>query len=149
MNPNVFLLLNLALAFYNVGAIWAHEVDIFRSWELLDPESFREVQRVHWRKLRYWVLTPVGVAFFGGVALIWYHPAGSPLWGIWGALLCQVLSIVLTAIFWGRWQARLANDPLGSGSPYLVKILRTHWIRTLLINAYAAILLAWTIILLT
>jgi hypothetical protein len=49
MNPNEFLLLNLALAFYAVGAIWAHEIDIFRSWTLLDPGTFRRLQRVHWR----------------------------------------------------------------------------------------------------
>jgi hypothetical protein len=149
MTPRVFLLLNLALGFYNVGTIWAHEIDIFRSWKLLDPESFHEVQRVHWRKLRYWVLMPVGIAFLGSVALLWYHPAGSPLWGIWGVFLWQALSLVLTAIFWGRWQARLAQDPLGSESPYLAKILSTHWVRTLLINAYTAILLAWSIPLLS
>ena len=26
MNPKTFLVLNLALAFYNVGTIWTHEV---------------------------------------------------------------------------------------------------------------------------
>ena len=145
MNPSAFLLLNLALGFYNVGTIWAHEIDIFRSWKLLDRSSFHEVQRVHWSKLRYWVLTPVSLALFGSVVLIWYHPANSPPWGIWGVLLCQVFSIVLTATYWGRWQAQLAKDPLGSESPYLARILKTHWVRTLLINAYAAILLAWVI----
>ena len=149
MNPRTFLLLNLAVGFYNVGTIWAHEVDIFRSWKLVGSTSFHEVQRVHWRKLRYWVLAPFGLAFAGGVALIWYHPPGSPLWGIWGVFLCQALSIVLTAIFWGRWQAQLSRDPLGPESPYLEKFLRTHWIRTLLINVYAAILLAWTILMLS
>lgn len=149
MNPKTFLLLNLALGFYNAGTIWAHEIDIFRSWKLVGAERFHEIQRAHWHKLPYWVLTPVGVAFCGSVALIWYHPAGSPLWGIWGVFLCQVSSVILTAVFWGRWQGCLARDPLGSKSPYLVKILRTHWVRTFLINAYAAILLAWTILLLS
>jgi hypothetical protein len=53
MNSAVFLLLNLAVAFYNVGTIWAHEVDIFRSWKLVDPASFPKVQSAHWRKLPY------------------------------------------------------------------------------------------------
>jgi hypothetical protein len=44
MNPATFLLLNLALAFYNVGTIWAHEVDIFRTWKLVDPDAFPRVQ---------------------------------------------------------------------------------------------------------
>ena len=53
MTPTVFLLLNLVLAFYNVGTIWAHEVDIFRTWKLINPEDFPKVQTAHWRKLPY------------------------------------------------------------------------------------------------
>ncbi len=145
LGPKVFLLLNLALAFYNAGTIWAHEIDIFRSWKLLDPRNFHAVQRVHWRKLRYWVLTPVGLSLLGSIILIWYHPGNSPLWGIGGVVLCQALSIVLTASYWGRWQARLAQDPSGPDSHYLAKILNTHWVRTLLVNANALILLLWAI----
>jgi hypothetical protein len=52
LDAKVFLLLNLAIAFNNAGAIWAQEIDIFRSWKLLDPKTFHAVQRVHWRKLR-------------------------------------------------------------------------------------------------
>ena len=116
MNPATFLLLNLALAFYNAETIWAHEVDIFRSWKLV-----------------------------GAIALIWYHPDNSPAWVIWCAPGCLIASNVLTGLMWGRWQANLSKDPLGPASPYLAKILSTHWIRTLLINAYAFMLLAWAI----
>jgi len=145
MNASVFLLLNVALAFYGVGAIWAHEVDIFRSWKLLDADTFHRVQTVHWRKLRYWVLTPVAVTLAGSIALIWYHPAGSPAWAIWGGLACQLTAHPLTAAFWGPWQAKLSKDDRGATSPYLSKILSTHWIRTLLMSAYGVILLAWAI----
>ena len=79
LDPKVFLLLNLALAFYNVGTIWAHEIDIFRSWKLLDPRNFHAVQRVHWRKLPYWVVTPVSLSLLGSIVLVWYHPSNSPL----------------------------------------------------------------------
>jgi hypothetical protein len=145
MTPTGFLLLNLILAFYNVGTIWAHEVDIFRTWKLIDAKDFPKVQTAHWTKLPYWVFTPVTLSLIGGIALVLYHPVGSPVWAIWGNLVCQVLAIVLTAILWGQWQARLSKDPLGSASPYLNKILATHWIRTLLVNAYAFILLAWAL----
>jgi hypothetical protein len=138
-----FLVLNFALAFYLVGTIWAHEVDIFRNWQVLDPENLRRLQTTHWKKLPYWIFAPLALALSGSTALIWYHPANSPAWAIWGNLGCQALSLVLTAIFWGRWQARLSQDPLGAQSPYLGKILSTHWVRTLLVNAYAFILLAW------
>jgi hypothetical protein len=145
MSPAAFLLLNLALAFYNVGTIWAHEVDIFRSWKLVDPESFRRIQTVHWHKLPYWVFLPVGLALAGSISLIWYRPVNSPEWAVWAALGCQIASHVLTAIFWGRWQSKLSKDPRGSESPWLAKILSTHWIRTLLINVYGFILLAWSL----
>jgi hypothetical protein len=145
MNPSVFLLLNLALSFYLVGAIWAHEVDIFRSWRLIDTKDFRAAQTTHWRKLPYWVFTPLVAALAGSIVLIWYHPGASPGWAIWGSLACQVASHLLTAMFWGRWQAKLSTDHRGPASPYLAKILATHWIRTLLINAYGLILLLWSI----
>ena len=144
MTTNIFLLLNLALGFYNVGTIWAMEVDIFRSWKMVGTD-FHKIQEVHWRKLPYWIFTPVGLALIGSIVLIWYHPVGSPVWAIWGVFLTQVISLIFTAIFWGQWQAKLSKDPLGSKSPYLVKVLKTHWLRTLLINTYALILLAWAI----
>ena len=149
MNPKLFLLLNLAVGFYNVGTIWAHEVDIFRTWKLVDAKAFYIVQEKHWHKLPYWVFIPVGLSLLGSIALIWYHPASSPLWGVWCVPFCQILSLVLTGAFWGRWQARLANDALGSKSPYLDRILKTHWIRTVLINASGLILLVWTVMILT
>jgi hypothetical protein len=47
MNADAFLLINLALAFYGVCAIWAHEIDIFRSWKPMDdPETFNECNAV-------------------------------------------------------------------------------------------------------
>lgn len=124
MNANVFLLLNLALAFYNVGTIWAHEIDIFRTWKLIDPQHFHQVQGAHFRKLGYWIFAPVGLALIGSIALFWYRPAHSPIWCVWAALVLQLLSLVLTAAFWGRWQAQLARDERGPDSPYLAKILK-------------------------
>jgi hypothetical protein len=145
MTKELFLLLNLVLAFYNAGIIWAHEVDIFRSWKLLDSKTFHHVQRVHWRKLPYWVFIPVGVAFIGSIILLWYHPEKISAIGIWAPFALQFLSHFLTVLLWGRWQAKLSKDALGSASPYLDKILKTHWIRTVLINANAIILLYITI----
>ena len=95
----IFLLTNLVLAFYLVGVIWAHEIDIFRSWRLVAPKDFHTVQEVHWRKLPYWVFVPLGFALVGSIALIWYHPVGSPRWEIIGNLVCLVLSYFLTASF--------------------------------------------------
>jgi len=143
-SKELFLVLNLSLAFYNIGTIWAHEVDIFRSWKFLDPKTFLIVQRAHWKKLPYWVFIPVGLAFIGSLALFGFHPPGIPIWEIWTAFLCQLLSLVLTGIFWGQWQAKLSRDNAGGQSPYLGWILKTHWIRVALINGYGLMLLMMT-----
>lgn len=134
-------MLNLALAFYNVGTIWAHEADIFRSWKLLDSKIFPAVQAQHWRRLPYWVFIPVGLSFIGAVLLFWYHPGSFPLWQIWAAFLLQLTSHLLTALLWGPWQAKLSKDSTGGKSQWLSKILKTHWVRTLLITGYAVMLL--------
>ncbi len=142
---NILLLLNLALAFYLAGTIWAHEIDIFRSWKLVDAKDFHTVQGVHWRKLPYWIFAPFGLALAGSIGLIWIHPGGSPAWAIWGNLCCQLAALLLTGAFWGPWQAKLSKDPAGPNSSYLARILKTHWIRTALVNGYAIIMLAWTL----
>jgi hypothetical protein len=144
-SSKILLLANVALSFYLAGTIWAHEVDIFRSWKLIDSNDFPTVQRVHWRKLPYWIFTPLGLALIGSIGLIWYHSAGSPGWAIFGNLGCQVASLFLTVIFWGRWQGQLSKDSAGPNSIYLARILNTHWVRTVLVNTYAFIMLAWAI----
>ena len=145
MTKQVFLLLNLALAFYNIGTIWAMEVDIFRSWRPLDPKTFKFLQTIHWKKLPYWIFLPVIIAFIGSIILFWYHPDKIRIWEIWIVFLIQFISHILTAIFWGQWQAKLSKDELGGASPYLDKILKTHWIRTSLITVYGLMLLFITI----
>jgi hypothetical protein len=142
----VFLLLNLALGFYNAGTIWAMEIEIFRTWKLVGRNEFHTIQTTHWHKLPYWIFTPVALALTGGILLVFFHPPGSPAWAIFGNVAAQMVSLILTAIFWGRWQAALSRDEAGPDSKYLDRILRTHWIRTFLINASAIILLAWVIL---
>ena len=138
----IFLLANLALAFGIAGFVWAHQVEIFRSWRLMDAKSFRAVHAAHWQMLPIWVV-PIGFGLAGSIALTWYHPAATPAWAIWASLLCQVLTQMLTLSSWGRWQAQLRTDNRGPDSPVLDK-LRTHWLRAFLVSAYAAILFVWT-----
>ena len=72
-------------------------------------------------------------------------PGRFPAWEMWGAFGCQALSLGLTAILWGRWQAKLARDPLGPASPHLARILKTHWVRTALSTLSAAVLFDWVL----
>lgn len=139
----MLVLVALLVAGYNFGTIWAHEVDIFRSWRLVG-EHLQKVQTVHWRKVPYWVLGPVVVGFILSVAMLWLHPSGSAAWA-WASFGIHAGSGGLTGAMWGRWQASLARDPRGAESPYLGRILATHWIRTGLYSANAIIVLLWCI----
>jgi hypothetical protein len=140
----VFLLANVALTFYLSGYIWAHEVEIFHSWNMLDEGSFAPAQETHWR-MAFWLFAALGLAFAGSIALRWYHPAGPPAWALRGNVGLQLLSHLLTALTWGRWQANLSEDPLWPGGPYLAKILWSRWVRTLIVNAYALVLFGWMV----
>ena len=51
MSASVFLLLNLAVAFYNAGTIWTHEIDIFQTWKLIGRGQFHRVQMAHFHKI--------------------------------------------------------------------------------------------------
>jgi len=121
------------------------EVDIFRSWKLADPKTFHTIQTVHWKKLPYWIFIPVGISFIGSIMLFWVHPVIIPVSEIGLAFSIQLLSHILTAVYWGPLQAKLSKDTSGNNSPYLEQILKTHWIRTILINAYGLMLLFMTI----
>jgi len=75
-----------------------HEVDIFRNWQVLDPENFCRPQTTHWRKLPCGIFVPLAAARTGSII----HPAGSPAWAISGNLGCPVLSLLPTALRWAE-----------------------------------------------
>jgi len=106
------------------------------------------VQRLHWRKLPYWVLTPVGFSLLGSIVLIWYHPSASPLWGIAGQFCARGSRSSSQLAIGAGGRARLAQDPAGPDSPSLAKILNTDWVRTLLVSSNALILLFWALMVL-
>ena len=142
MSAQTLLVMVFALAWYDVGTIWAHEVDIFRTWRLVPASAFHVVQSTHWRKLPYWIFLPVGLTLIGSILLLWYHPSTVPWAALAGNAACQLASALLTAVLWGPWQAALSRDPAGPDSRYLARILGTHWLRTLLITTGALCLLA-------
>jgi len=138
----ILLLSTVALSFYGVGVIWAMELDVFRTWALLnDVEELNRVRGAHWKKLPYFVFVPIGLLLILNIALFWYHPATTPLFLVGLALGIHLLSDVLTAFMWGRWQGQLTFEHHGPDSPLLARLIKTHWIRTLLVTSNGIILL--------
>ncbi len=142
MSSIILLLSTVALSFYGVGVIWVMELDVFRTWALLnDIEELNRVRGAHWKKLPYFVFAPIGLLLILNILLLWYHPATTPSSLIWLALCLHLLSDVLTAFMSGRWQARLTFEHHGPESPLLTQLINTHWIRTLLVTLNGIVLL--------
>jgi hypothetical protein len=146
MDPSRWLLLvAFALGAYGTGLIWAMELSVFRSWQLIgDPGSFDRVRAAHWRQVPYYVFAPIGVLFIATIALLVHHPPSVAATPLWTSFALQLASHVLTGMTWGRWQARIALEHQHRDSPYLARIVRTHWIRTALVtlNMFA---LGWAV----
>lgn len=130
------LLLTFAASFYNVGTIWSTQMG-WRLWLFVAPGDFGPYHEAWWRMIKP-VVFPVGaIAFLGSLALIWWRPAGVGSVPIWLNVGLQVATYVLTAAFWGRWQARTHHAKLTDGSldPMYVRAMSTHWIRAAIITA--------------
>ena len=129
MTPETFLLLNLAAAFYNVGAIWT-----------------RESERVQARKVSYRVFIPVAAAPLGSLSAMLYHPAEWPIWPAWFGVACQVTALGVAVVFWRRGRANPSEDEPSLENPPLGMRRSPHWIRAVLITSYAIVLLGWIVV---
>ena len=87
------------------------------------------------------------IAFFGAFGLIWWRPAGVSAAAVWMNVGIQVLIYVLTAVFWGRWQAQtlFARLPDGGLDAMYLRTMSTHWIRATLIT-FSGLLVFWMVV---
>jgi len=105
-----------------------HEIIFSEHGNWLMPEHFCCTAH-HWRKLPYWVFIPVDYPLQAQSLYFRYHPDKNCDLGSMGRFATH-FSHTFLLLFPGRHgRARLSKDPLGARSPYLKKILRTHWIR--------------------
>jgi hypothetical protein len=131
------LVLTVALAWYHVGFVWLVQVVAWPLFAYVGPAEFDAYHQAWWRGIRYILFIPSGLAFFGGLALLFAHPSGVPEWLVAIAFAMYVLTYVLTAVWFGPQQAGL-TDPR---SQRLELVNKTHWIRTLLVTGNALCLL--------
>ena len=129
------LLITFAATMYGVGNIWMTEFG-WRLWPYVGPSDFGSYHNAWWAMIKPVVFPVAAVAFFGALALLWWRPAGVSSTAVWLNLALQVLIYVLTALFWGRWQAEThyATLPGGGLDPMYQRGMSTHWIRAVLIT---------------
>ncbi len=129
------LIITFAATFYGVGNIWMTQFG-WRLWPYVAPSDFGAYHNAWWAMIKPVVFPVAVLAFFGAIALAWWRPAGVTAGPVWLNIGLQVLIYVLTAAFWGRWQAQthFARLPGGSLDPMYLRTMSTHWIRACLIS---------------
>ena len=140
------VLINLAVAFYNVAVIWLMQLDIFPTWRFIPTSEFGRVQGQHFWRLFLVVFPKAGLAIVLAFLLYRLRPPGLPSQALKLGVVIQISLWLLTALLWGRWQGQIAlpgSEPvpvLGPANYALYqKMLSTHWVRVALITAYGAL----------
>ena len=98
-----------------VGAaqVWMVQMLYYRLWPLVGRENFYDYHLAWWRSIWISIFIPAGVALFGCLLLLRWHPAGTR-W-LWVGFGLQMLLGVSTGVWWGadgaagdagRWAAR-------------------------------------------
>jgi hypothetical protein len=136
------LVLTTALAWYHVGFVWLVQVVAWPLFGYVGPNEFEKYHQAWWKGIRYVLFVPSGLAFAGGVLLLFVRPASVPEWLIVVGLSLYVLTYVLTAVWYGPQQAKLHDTK----SPQFRLINETHWIRTALVSAYGLSMLAGVVV---
>jgi hypothetical protein len=130
------LIITFAASWYDVGTIWMTQLG-WRLWTYVAPDDFDAYHHAWWAKIKPVIFPVAALAFTGSIALIWWRPEGVTAASVWLNLGLQVLTYVLTAAFWARWQAQThhAKLPDGSLDPMYARAMGTHWIRAVIITA--------------
>ncbi len=140
------LILTLAASFYDVGTIWMTQFG-WRLWPCVAPGDFSAYHAAWWSMIKPVIFPVAAIAFFGSIALIWWRPDGVDSASVWINVAVQLAVYILTAAFWGRWQAQThyARLPSGALDPMYIRVMSTHWIRGALITANGLLVFWMTI----
>ncbi len=147
MDRNRWLLLvNFAIAFYNVGTVWLVQVTCYPLWVVVGRGEFEAYHQAWWHSIWGVILGPGLFGLLGAWAMLWWPPRRVSARAVWLGIALQVAVYLLTAIWWGPLMARLGEvvDPSGTPTPLFRLLLWTHWLRVALITAYG-LLMFWMV----
>jgi len=134
-------MLNLAIAFYNVGMIWLAQLN-WILWGHVGAAAIADYRLAWWHGI-LWAIFPVATLGVIGVAaqLVWSPPV--PRWMLWAALGLQIGINVGTVLWWGPTNADISVfSPTGRLTPEYLTLVDTHWIRVGLFSL-AGLLQLW------
>jgi hypothetical protein len=140
------LLVNFAIAFYNVGTVWLVQWTCYPLWVFVGRGEWEAYHLAWWHSIWGVILGPGLLGFLGSWAMLWWRPARISTRAVWLGITLQVATYFLTAVWWAPLMARLVEVVDPSGMPTLLfrLLLLTHWLRVALITAYG-LLMFWMV----
>lgn len=146
------MVLNVGVSWYNVAVIWLMQTLIYPLWAYLPTADFGAIQGRHFWWLFALVFPQAVLATVLSWRLVRVRPSHISLWMLRLGIAIQLALWLLTAAFWGRWQAQIAlpgaetTSLLGPADYGLYELLvNTHWLRVGLITTYA-LLASWIVV---
>jgi hypothetical protein len=137
------LLLNLAVSFYAVGAVWLVQLN-WLLWPYVGQATF-DAYHIAWFYGIWWAIFPVeGLVFLGVFAQIKWRPPRVPVWAVWLVLGVRLTYSAGTFFWWAPGQGNLHNAVLANGAldPHYQILLLSNWLRVALVTI-AGLLELW------
>jgi hypothetical protein len=134
------LLLNIASTLFMTGLIWFVQIVHYPLFSSVGSEGFAAYQARHSSLTTFVVVVPMVVELFTAVALVWRHPDGLALWGLWLGL-GLVLLIWLSTVLFHVPQHSLLSQGFDEAAHKL--LVSSNWLRTLAWTARSALVLYW------
>ena len=93
---------------------------------------------MHWDAWPLMIFVTVGASLVGAIVLLRYHPEGTPRPPLWTVLGLHLAAHMLTVAMWGRCQALITFQHLGSQDALVERLVATP--SHVLVAAYALVL---------
>lgn len=132
------LFLTSALSLYGVGNVWLVQLVCYRLWPFLGRQEAFAYHNAWWRSIWGVIFIPAGAVLLGSLAMLWARPEGVSRGSVRAGFSLQLVTYVLTAVWWGPLMARLISPDGALNEPLYHLLMTTHWLRVALITAYGA-----------
>lgn len=143
LSPNQWLLIvTVFLAVAGVGQVWLVQLSSYRLWAFVGPREISTYHTEWWHSIWFVVIVPACLVFVASGAMLMMPPPGVPRISLEIGFALEGLLLLGTAIYWGPLMARLANSEGGLDESRYHELLRTHWIRVVIVTAYG-LLVFW------
>jgi hypothetical protein len=135
------LLMTCALSLYGAGQVWLVQLSSYRLWTYVGEKEFHAYHAAWWRGIWGVILAPAAIVVVGSALMLWRPAPDVPVWATWLGFALQAALVLGTAIWWGPLMARVEAPGGGLLSNRYQLLMKTHWIRVVIVSAYAVLAL--------